>query len=365
MWNTINSLSLEEKVGQLFFIGISGTEFDDTTRKLINDISPGGVCLFSRNIRAAEQVRGLLDSIANELPVIPFLSVDQEGGLVDRLRRIVTPMPSAAKLQKPENAVELARITAEVLSILGFNMNFAPVVDVPTSESANAQNGLQSRYFASDAESVTLAAGSYLETLQNLGILGSIKHFPGLGAIVVDSHEELPFVNKTREELEATDLIPYRSLLSSAHVVMVAHCAYPKLDLQERDQDGKLLPSSLSFNIITKLLRSEIGFNGLVVTDDLEMGAIVRNYGMAEACRMAIKAGIDMLLICAGENAIREGYDAVLESVRSGEISEELLNGALHRIAQTKSLIKQPANFDSDRLAVFSGEISALIENLK
>src|SRR5690606_3275916 len=139
----------------------------------------------------------------------------------------------------------------------------------------------------------------FLRALQARGVVGCIKHFPGLGASEVDSHEELPTVAIGQDEFEAVDLAPYRHLIDGGdvHAVMVAHAAYPNLSLQERAQDGKLLPSSLSFNFVTKLLREKIGFAGLVLTDDLEMGAILRNYGIGEAAVMAVEAGHDMLAI--------------------------------------------------------------------
>jgi beta-N-acetylhexosaminidase len=146
---------------------------------------------------------------------------------------------------------------------------------------------------------------------------------------------------------------------------MIAHAAYPNLDLQERTANGKLLPSSLSFNIVTKLLRQEIGFSGLVVTDDLEMGAILKNYGIGEACKMALKAGVDMLLICADPQAVQEGFRAVSEALKQGEISEQRVDESLQRIAQFKNLMHSPLDFDPEKLTALSGEIEKLNETVK
>jgi beta-N-acetylhexosaminidase len=146
---------------------------------------------------------------------------------------------------------------------------------------------------------------------------------------------------------------------------MVAHNSFPNLDLQEYDQNGKLLPTSLSFNFITKLLRQKLNFKGLVLTDDMEMGAILKNYGMGEACKMTIKAGIDMPLICANPDAVREGFQAVLQSVKLGEISETRIEESLHRISTYKNLMQPPINFDDNRLNELSEEIKDLKKELQ
>ena len=368
MLEQILSLPLEQKIGQLFFIGLAGTEVNDTARELLEEIAPAGVCLFARNIRETSQTRKLLDDVRAHLPVAPFLSLDQEGGLVDRLRRVVEPMPQANLLRTSEQCETLARITAEILRILGFNMNFAPVVDIVTQERGKFSNGgLFSRAFGKSKEEVFEFSEKYLGTLQANGVLGSIKHFPGLGASEVDSHEELPRVNLKTEEFNSIDLYPYKEFFKAkeVHAVMCAHAAFPNLDLQERDQSGKLLPSSLSFNFTTKLLREHLGFDGLALTDDLEMGAILKNYGIGEACKMAIKAGHDQLLICNDANAIREGYAAVLKAVKSGEIEEIRVNNSLQRIAAVKNLIQPPFDFDKNRLSELSNEISDLKALLK
>ena len=362
MLEKILSLPLEQKIGQLFFIGLGGAQFDDAARGLVEEIQPGGVCLFARNIREAVPTRELLENVRRNLSIEPFLSLDQEGGLVDRLRRVVEPMPAANLLKTPAQAAELARITAEIVRILGFNMNFAPVVDIISEERAKFSNGLFSRAFGRSKKEAFEFSQKYLEALQAGGVVGSIKHFPGLGATEIDSHEELPAVKIDAAEFESEDLFPFREFFKtkSVHAVMVAHAAFPNLDLQERDQSGKLLPSSLSFNFTTKLLREHLGFQGLALTDDLEMGAILKNYGIGEACKMALKAGQDQLLICNDERNIREGFRAVLEAVKTGEIEETRVDNSLQRIAVVKNLIEPPIDFDKNRLAVLSNEISDL-----
>ncbi|MGB7070311.1 MAG: glycoside hydrolase family 3 protein [Pyrinomonadaceae bacterium] len=359
-------LPIEKKIGQLFFIGLPGPELNGSAATLIRDIQPGGVCLFSRNIRSAEQTRDLLAAVRQESTLAPLLSVDQEGGLVDRLRRVVTPMEAANKLRSAADATRQATIIAETLRLLGFNMNFAPVVDVMDAVRATLSNGVNSRAYGESKEDVAEFASAFLHGLQSNGIIGCVKHFPGLGAAAVDSHEELPVVPISREELYAKDLYPYRELLRRDLVcaVMVAHAAFPELDLQERDQDGRLLPSSLSFNIVTRLLREELGFEGLVLTDDLEMGAILRNYGIGEACVRAILAGHDMLAICAGLESIYEGYRAIVDAVDAGRISEQRLDASLRRINVIRSLLVEPVAFVESRFTTISDDISEFNSSL-
>lgn len=361
------SLPVEQKIGQLFFIGLAGTQIDAATRRLLTEVSPGGVCLFARNIADPEQVRNLLGDVRAQLPVEPFLSVDQEGGLVDRLRKIISPMPAANAIKTIDDARRIASISAEALRILGFNMNFAPVVDVIDAKRERVSNGLYSRAFAQSAEETFELAESYLNGLQTGGCLGCLKHFPGLGASVTDSHESLPTVFLSETEFTNTDLFPYQQLFKTgqAHAVMVAHAAFPLIDLQETDQKGRLLPSSLNGKFVTELLRRTLGYEGLVLTDDLEMGAILKNYGVGEACKMAVLAGQDMLAICADPEAVREGFAAITKAVADGEISIERIDESLRRIAAVKSLISESLPFDPPRLQALSQEIADFDKKVK
>jgi beta-N-acetylhexosaminidase len=361
------SLPVEQKIGQLFFIGLPGTQIDAATRRLLEEVTPGGICLFARNIHEPEQTRQLIEDVRSRLPVEPFVSLDQEGGLVDRLRRIMTPMPSASSIKTQEDAASFARITAQVIRTLGFNVNFAPVVDVIDEKRVRVSNGLYSRAFAQSAEETFELTYSYLKSLQENGCLGCLKHFPGLGASVTDSHEALPSVFLSESELFDTDLYPYRRFFktSLAEMVMVAHAAFPLTSFQETDQNGKLLPSSLSYNFVTKLLREQLGYDRLVVTDDLEMGAILKNYGIGEACKFAILAGEDMLSICASSEAIREGYAAISNAVEKGEISIERIDQSLERIARAKNLLNAPLPFETASLKSFSEEIAEFDKKVK
>lgn len=359
MLPSLESLSLEQKIGQLFFVGISGPELDASARSLLSEVPAGGICLFSRNIRDGLGCRELLDALRGFLPTVPLLSVDQEGGRVDRLRRIMLPMPAAARLRNEEDARVLARIISESLRILGFNMNFAPVVDVIDKSRAANNNGLFSRGFGASSADVVRMAGTFLDVLQGNGIIGCLKHFPGLGASVVDSHEELPLVEIDDDTMRCVDLAPYVQI-PDIRAVMVGHAAYPQSRLQETGESGKLLPASLSHKVVTGLLRDELGFQGLVITDDLEMGAIVRNFGIGEACVLALDAGCDMLAICADADAIRRGFAAVRSAVNEGRISDERIHRSLARIARIKRMLAPSPKFDLERLDELCHEITAL-----
>lgn len=362
----VTSLQLREKIGQMFVIGISGPAIDDNTARLLDRILPGGVCHFARNIKSIEQIRSLNEEISERLKIVPMLSIDQEGGLVDRLRRLISPMPAASALKDAKDVAEFAKMIGEVLRLLGFNTNFAPVVDVINVDRSSVQNGLQTRNFGSSAEQVVEYAEIFLNELHSEGIVGCLKHFPGLGASLVDSHNLLPEVNVSFDEFSAVDLAPYHALIGQPNVnaVMVAHAAYPLLDLQETDQNGRLLPSSLSHNMISKLLRNQLGFDGVVITDDLEMGAIINNYGIGEASVMAVEAGVDMLAICAGEDSINEGYEALLGSVLSGRITEQRIDESLNRIFALKKRFATRVELDLARINEISDQKAVLKSRL-
>lgn len=361
-----NSLSLRDKIGQLLFIGVPGADFDRATADLLREIQPGGICLFARNIRSLGQTRGLLDEMYKVLPIPPLLSLDQEGGRVDRLRRIMQPMPAASRLRDAEDARRLGELVGETLSILGFNMDFAPVVDVIDGGRREFLNGLEGRGFGSTKTDVVEMAGAFTSGLDRYDVLGCLKHFPGLAAAQVDSHEELPVVPISQEEMFTVDLYPYEKLLrrNLKVSVMVAHAAYPRTRLQEMDDSGNLLPSSLNGRIVNTLLRDELQFDGVAITDDMEMGAIVRNYGIGEASMMAVQAGVDMVAICAREDAIRLAFETLFDAGLSGELSTERIDESVDRILALKSHLKGRPAFCEERLGELAEEITALSDEL-
>ena len=367
----LSSLPLEKQVGQFFFIGLPGTELDAQTRELVSAIQPGGIIIFGRNVAGAEQLRTLLDGVRELVHTPPLFGIDQEGGLVDRLRRIFTPMPSARTIRQHGDlaaARTLGRVTGEVLRMLGFNLNFAPVMSIMTDDRDLRSNGLYSRSYGRSPGEVLGYTTVYMRGLQGAGLLGCLKHFPGIGAGEVDSHEEMPVVRLSHDDLIAQDLAPYIELFQRrddrVRCVMVSHGGFPNIDIREEVTGGLLEPASLNFNIVTKLLREELGYKHLVVTDDLEMGAIARHYEIGDAVVRAARAGEDMLLICATPEKIQRVYEALLEAAQNGRIPEDRIQQSLQRIARTKAIIEDPLPLDLDRMEALSDEIVKLNSKL-
>lgn len=365
------ALPLEQQIGQFLFIGLPGTELDAETRALVKEIQPGGVIIFGRNVAGAEQLRSLLDGVREIVHTPPLFGIDQEGGLVDRLRRIFTPMPSARTIRQHGDlaaARALGRITGEVLRMLGFNINFAPVMSIMTEDRDLLSNGLYSRSFGRSPGEVLGYTTVYMRGLQGTGMIGCLKHFPGIGAGEVDSHEEMPVVQLSHDDLIAQDLAPYIELFQRrddrVRCVMVSHGGFPNIDIREEITGGLLEPASLNYNIVTKLLREELGYKHLVVTDDLEMGAISRHCEIEDAAVRAMMAGEDMLLICANPDKIRRGYEGLLAAARNGIISEQRIKESLERIARTKTIMELPLPLDLDRFQSLANEILKLNSKL-
>lgn len=371
MTESLTSLSPEKKIGQLFNVGLRGIELDNETISFIKHINPGGITIFARNVASPKQLRTLLDGIRNELSVEPVLSIDQEGGLVDRLRKISTPMPAARKIREHGDlagARTLGRITGELLRILGFNTNFAPVTDILTEEREQLSNGLYSRSFGRTPGEVFGYTLVYLHALQSAGCLGCIKHFPGIGASEIDSHEEIPMIHLSHDDLIAQDLAPYIEFFQMeddpVKAVMISHGGFPIIDLEEGTAVGKLKPATMRHNIVTKLLREELHFKNLAITDDLEMGAITKYHSIEEAAQLAFEAGNDSLLICSKPENIRRAYDGMLEAYTNGKLNEERLYESLQRIENFKALMQQPLAFDEERLKELSDDVAKLNQKL-
>lgn len=355
---------IEHKIGQLLFISLPTTHIDEATRNLLEQIQPGGVLLEKANIQNAQQVLELTNQIRSIVKVPPLIAVDQEGGRVDRLKEIFAPMPSADIFRSAGDAASSSqhgRIDAEALRLLGFNINFAPVLDIATDDTAD--NGLQSRYLGGAPGHVIALAGTYLEGLQSNGVIGVGKHFPGLGATTVDSHTALPQVNLTREELKERDLLPYLELFSKINsrlvAVMISHAHYTAYD------GSSALPASLSKNVVNGLLRDEMNFRGLVITDDLGMGAITATRSISEAAIMAIEAGVDMALVCASPEQTLEVWQAMVEAANRGRITRTHISRAFDHIARIKSMVSPPHVFHEETILRLRDAIEELNGSLQ
>ncbi|MBQ7565886.1 MAG: glycoside hydrolase family 3 protein [Oscillospiraceae bacterium] len=326
-------MSDADKVAQLFIIrpeqldGAAKTEVTDALREAVKAYPVGGFALFAQNIVTPGQTAALNAELAAACAVAPILAVDEEGGLVARLANNpafdVPRFESTLSLETPENAYAAADAIGGYLREYGFNMDFAPVADVNT----NPDNPvIGSRAFGDEPAAVSQMVRAYLDGLHAHGIIGSIKHFPGHGDTKSDTHTGFVAVDKTWDELLDCELIPFRENFENCDTVMVAH-----ITMRGVTDDG--LPATLSPAIVRDKLRGELGYDGVVVTDSMEMGAITQTYGAAEAAVLAVEAGCDLILLPLDFHA---AYDAVLDAVQSGRIREDRLNESVLRILTLK-----------------------------
>lgn len=331
------AMTVEEKVGQLLIGGFEGTEIGDQATRLVQEYQVGGLILYGRNIAGAGQLVTLTNGLkalnGDGIPL--FLSIDQEGGGVDRMPPEVRRTPGAYCVGQT-GSVPAAQSYGDVLAAecaaFGLNLDFAPVLDV-WSNPGNTVIG--QRAFSADARTVAGLGPAAARRMMGQGVIPVVKHFPGHGDTAVDSHVGLPVVDKSPEELEETELIPFRAAIQSAGTdgqvpaVMVAHILLTQLDPER--------PASLSPAVVTGLLREELGFAGAVLTDDLTMGAVTQSYGLGEAAVLAVEAGCDILLVCHGPDSVPAVRTALLEAAASGRITAERLDESVYRILRLKT----------------------------
>jgi beta-N-acetylhexosaminidase len=331
----LNRFDSEREIGQLFMVGMPGPDLDKETDKLIREGHIGGIILFSRNIENPLQLAGLcrdLQSAASGAQDPPlFLAVDQEGGRVARLKEPFRSFPGNAAIGMDEEpvkrAIEFATVTSNEMKIVGLNMNLAPVVDVQRGE---IEKHLAGRSFGEDPEAVAFLGRTVVKHLQKNGIMAVAKHFPGLGRADVDPHFHLPKINIDVEELEKINFPPFAAAIEeSVCGIMTSHAIYPALDHKR--------PATLSPTVLTKVLRERMGFRGLTITDDLEMGAIAADRSIAEGALESFQAGADILLICKDQSHARQSLDVLRHAVTKGTISAERLAQSLERIRKMKA----------------------------
>lgn len=337
----------EHFLGQLLLTGIPGPELDAETAGRIRRIQPGGFILFGRNIRTAEQVRKLIDDLRDLCAIEPFITIDQEGGRVSRLRLIGEEPPNAEALRRHGDLAAIRKhgeLTGRLLRLFGFNLDLCPVLDV--SCDGDLHNSLFGRCYGETPREVVDKAGSFNRALRKKGILSCGKHFPGYSAAKVDPHHALSVIGKSRAELEAHDLVPYRALMAELDSIMVAHAHYPALD-----PDRERWPASLSESVIQKLLRDQFGFEGLVMTDDLDMGAVLNEVTFEDTIRYAILAGNDVAMICHRLELVEEAKGHL------GKLPHPVLDDALRRIETTKKRLAKPAKWSLDEFHEINREI--------
>ena len=325
----VANMSDADKVGQLLMIGIHGKTLNDDAKFMLNEYRVGGIILFDRNMESKDQVKSLITDInktgksAGLTPL--FIGIDQEGGAVARMEDQLIKVPPAEELGKEpiEQAVSLAKQSGTELKDLGFNINFAPVADLGLT---------YGRSFSTNPDEVVRYASAVGKAYDEAGLWYSYKHFPGIGKTDVDLHADTSVVPVSKETLLNEDTKVFVDLIKQSkpntYAIMVSHAMYPQIDPDH--------PSSLSKAIITDWLRMDMGYNGVVVTDDMDMGALAKHYTFGDMAVQSILAGSDILLVCHEYEHMQEAYNGLMKAVKDGRISKERLDESVKRILLMK-----------------------------
>jgi len=336
--------------GQLLLLGVPGTTLTPEDAALYKSIQPGGFVLFGRNVESPQQLRQLTDDLRELVDDTPIIAIDQEGGRVTRTREIGVEPPSAQELREKGDVGMIAThglITADILRLLGFNMNFAPVLDISYDD--DADNALRGRCYGADAQEVITNAGIFNRNLRHGKVMSSGKHFPSCGLADADPHHDLPHVHKSLADMMSSDLLPYTALMPELNALMTCHAHFSAID-----PDSPGLPGSLSHNLITKLLRHQLGYNGVIMTDDMDMGAMINTYGRGPDVKMAITAGNDMAMICHQIDSAK----TALEHLK--ELPNYTIDDSLKRISKMKKRIAPPTCFNLKKWDALNAETMQL-----
>jgi len=336
----VEKMTLDEKIGQMLIIGFDGYSIDENMKNIINVNKIGGAILYSKNIKSPTQLLGVINELktinsSNDVPL--FISVDEEGGKVSRMPEELHKLPSnewIGKQNDKELAYNIGQVIGEELKAFGFNMDFAPVLDI----NSNPKNPvIGDRSFGAEAEIVTELGVQAMKGIQEKGVISVVKHFPGHGDTIVDSHIKLPTVTHNMTRLNDFELIPFKEAIQQgADAVMIAHILLPNLDIEA--------PSSMSSVVINDILRNELKFDGVVITDDMTMGAISSSYEIGEAAVLSIQAGSDIILIAHEyENALQV-FNSIKEAVENREILIKRIDESVYRILKLKDKYKLSNN---------------------
>lgn len=327
----MKNMTLEEKIGQMLIVYYRTSEADSNLVNILNEVKPGGFILFGENFESYEQAKKMIDTINSTSDIPMFMSVDQEGGRVQRIKNLsdvnVTIIPSmnrVGNMNDEKLSYDVGRVVGEELRVFGINMDFAPVLDIYS----NVDNTvIGNRSFGNTSEIVTKMGLSFAKGLQSTGVIPVYKHFPGHGDTSEDSHYTLPVITKTKEQLEELELIPFKEAIkNNAKVIMIGHLAVPNIT-------GDNTPASLSKKVINDWLKEELGYKGLVITDALNMGALTNDYSKKEIYVNAINAGVDLLLM---PSPSKEAVRIIKEAVANGEINEKQIDESVLKILELK-----------------------------
>ncbi len=334
--------------GQLLLVGIPGTELTVEDAAFFKALQPGGYILFGRNIKSPGQLRRLIDDLRDLSVVEPIITIDQEGGRVSRLRLLGSEPPNAQQLRDRDDPALITRhgeLTARILRLFGFNLDLCPVLDISFDDEAD--NSLRGRCYGRTAAEVMAKAGLFNDALRAGGILSCGKHFPGYTCAGDDPHHVLPVIERSREEMETHELAVFRHFVDKVDSMMIGHISFTGLE-----KGGP--PASLSPAMIQGLLRDEMGFSGLVMTDDLDMGAILHHYEFDETMRLGVAAGNDMLMICHRVELAAQAR-TVLEALPASA-----LDPALSRLTDFKSRMAPPTTFSEEAFRAADSAIQDL-----
>lgn len=351
----IEEMTLEEKIGQMIVGGVDSTVYNDETKSKITTYKLGGIILFKKDLDSTEQSIELLnqiklENIENKLPI--FLAVDQEGGRVERLPDEVLSLPTNEVIGEKNDeqySYRIGEVLGDQLNAYGFNLNFAPSLDV----NSNPDNPIiGNRSFSADPEVVSRLGVKTMQGMQSKNVVTAVKHFPGHGDTSVDSHLELPTVEKSLTEIEQIELIPFKHAIDSGvDIVMSSHILLPQIDPD--------YPASMSKIIIDGLLREQLGYEGVVVSDDMTMLAITNNFDIGDASVVAVKAGTDLVIVAHGHDTVIHVIDALKKAVAEGDLAEERINESVRRIIK----LKQDRNISNEIVETI--DIEALNEKIK
>jgi beta-N-acetylhexosaminidase len=335
-------------LGQLIMTGVPGKELDAKTARLFKRVQPGAYILFGRNLQSATQLRKLIDDLRDLSDIEPIITIDQEGGRVSRLRRIGNEPPNAQQLRN-KNDIDLIRrhgdITGRLLRLFGFNLDLCPVLDISFDD--DAENSLYGRCYGKDVQQVVRNAGAFNQAMREQGIASCGKHFPGYSAATSDAHFQLPWIDRTQEELDRNELAVFRHFVRDIDSMMICHAWYPCFEPQPT-------PATVSRRIVTELLRNEFAFEGLIMTDDLDMGAILTRYRLDETIRLTLEAGNDMMMLCHRVPEI-ETVQRILGTLPSDQIER-----AQQHIANFKKKLSPPEKFLESAFHELNAEIADL-----
>lgn len=334
--------------GQLLLLGVPGYEIDDVCADFIRRIQPGGFILFGRNISTPFQLRRLTDRLRELSDIEPIITIDQEGGRVSRLKLLGKEPPNARQLRDRGDLELITRhgeLTGKLLRLFGFNLDLCPVLDIAFDDEAD--NSLRGRCYGSSPDQVIAMAGAFNRALRSAGILSCGKHFPGYSCAPSDPHHELSALPRSLAELEANELKVFRHFASGENTVdsmMIGHICFSELDSSSR-------PASLSPAVTRKLLREGMGFRGLVMTDDLDMGAILNHYGFEEMIRLGLAAGNDLLMICHRTELAEQAAEIL------SHCQQEQLDQALANIMDFKSRMAPPEPFSEEKFRTLDNAV--------